>query len=227
MPRKNRVLIIEDEKQIARYLELELQHEGYVVDISFNGKDGLEFFKRFDADIVLLDLMLPGLNGFEVLNEIKSISNVPVIMLTARDDTSDKVKGLDLGADDYVTKPFQIEELLARMRSKLSKKSLDVSPKRAVVGDLVMDFGMRELSYKGEGIELTKREYDLLKYLLEHKNTAIAREQLMREVWGYDYIGETNVVDVYIRYLRQKIDDVYGIKLIHTLRGVGYIVKDD
>ncbi len=227
MNRKNRILVIEDEKKIARNLQLELEHEGYVVDIKHSGDEGFKFFERFDADLILLDLMLPGMDGFEVLEAVRKLSDVPVIMLTARDDTPDKVRGLDLGADDYITKPFQIEELLARIRNKLSKYKGDVQTKRIVVGGLNIDLGLMHATFMGEDIDLTKREYELLRYLAEKKNQVLPREDILTEVWGYDYIGETNVVDVYIRYLRQKIDDRFGKKLIHTIRGVGYCVKDE
>lgn len=224
--RKNSVIVIEDEKKIARYLKLELEHEGYVVDCFEEGSSALEFFERFDADIILLDLMLPGMDGFEILRKIREISDVPVIIISAKDDIKVKVEGLDIGADDYMTKPFQIEELLARMRSKLQKKEGKDKQKRLHFGELNLDLLSLRASFRGEAIELTKREFELLQYLIERKGEANSREDILRDVWGYDYAGETNVVDVYIRYLRQKIDDRFGIKIIRTIRGVGYGVEE-
>ncbi len=226
MKRKNSVLIIEDEEKIARFLELELKHEGYVVDIAYDGKEGIESFKNLGSDIILLDLMLPKMNGFEVLEEIRKISLVPVIMLTARDDVKDKVKGLDLGANDYVTKPFVIEELLARMRSKLNSLNDAKNLNYIVFKNIKMDDSIREVKYKNDIIDLTPKEYELLKYLIENKNNVVSRIDIVKKVWGYDYIGDTNVVDVYVSYLRQKFDLKYNTKLIHTVRGVGYCVKD-
>ncbi len=226
MKRKNTVLIIEDEAKIARFLQLELEHEGYVVDVAYDGKSGLDRYKNFGADIILLDLMLPVMGGFDVLKEIRAFSSVPVIMLTARDDTVDKVTGLDLGASDYVTKPFAIEELFARMRTQLAAKTDEKSSHYIVFNGVTLDDSLKEVSYNDEVIELTKKEYELLKYLFIHKNETLSRSDIVENVWGYEYLGDTNVVDVYIRYLRQKIDDKYGLKLISTVRGVGYCVKD-
>ncbi len=226
MQRKKKVLLIEDEEKIARFLELELRHEGYIVDIAYDGKSGLDMYKKFGSDIILLDLMLPVMDGYEVLEKLRAFSKVPVIMLTARDDTNDKVKGLDLGANDYVTKPFAIEELLARMRAHLSIRETDEVANYLALKGLSVDDGLKEVKYGDDVIELTKKEYDLLKYLMLNKNKALTRSELVENVWGYEYLGDTNVVDVYVRYLRQKIDDKYGVKIISTVRGVGYCVKD-
>jgi DNA-binding response OmpR family regulator len=224
------ILIVEDENEIARFLELELLHEGYNVIKSTNGRDGLEKAQSGKADLMVLDVMLPELNGFEVLRRLRKTSNLPVIMLTARDDVMDKVAGLDGGADDYMTKPFAIEELLARIRLALKKKSqhpADIFQSRLGVGKLQMDLGRYEVSYNGNKIDLTHREFELLKVLLENKNLVISRDTLLEKVCGYDYMGETNVIDVYVRYLRSKIDDVYNVKIIQTVRGVGYSIKED
>jgi DNA-binding response OmpR family regulator len=221
---------VEDENEIARFLELELLHEGYNVIKSTNGRDGLEKAQSGKADLMVLDVMLPELNGFEVLRRLRKTSNLPVIMLTARDDVMDKVAGLDGGADDYMTKPFAIEELLARIRLVLKKKSqhpADIFKSRLGVGKLQMDLGRYEVSYNGNKIDLTHREFELLKFLLENKNLVISRDTLLEKVCGYDYMGETNVIDVYVRYLRSKIDDVYNVKIIQTVRGVGYSIKED
>jgi DNA-binding response OmpR family regulator len=224
------ILIVEDEDKIARFLELELKHEGYGVIRASDGRDGLEKAESGKADLMVLDVMLPQLNGFEVLRRLRKSSDMPVIMLTARDEVMDKVAGLDGGADDYMTKPFAIEELLARIRLALKKKS----PQQAVaqgsllgVGKLHMDLARYEVSYDGEKIELTHREFELLKVLLENKNMVISRDTLLEKVCGYDYMGETNIIDVYVRYVRSKLDDVYNVKIIQTVRGVGYCIKED
>ena len=223
-----KILIIEDELKIARFLELELRHEGYDVIICGDGRKGLETALNENVDLIILDIMLPGLNGIEVCRRIRQESQVPIIMLTAKDDVSDKVAGLDTGADDYMTKPFAIEELLARIRVALNRKRNQKEPKyeNLQIGDLKINLASRSVFYKDEEIILTKKEYELLEYLVRNRNIVLSREQLLNHVWDYEYFGDTNVVDVYIRYLRQKIDGKYGIHLISTVRGVGYIIKD-
>ena len=210
------VLIVEDEEKIGRFLELELLHEGYEVMKATNGREGLEKAEGGKADLVVLDVMLPELNGFEVLRRLRKNSDIPVIMLTARDEVMDKVAGLDGGADDYMTKPFAIEELLARIRLVLKKRggAVSLDKNRLGVGKLSMDVQRYEVYYDGQQVELTHREFELLKVLLE-------------KVCGYDYMGETNIIDVYVRYLRSKLDDVYQVKIIQTVRGVGYCIKDE
>lgn len=226
------VLIVEDEEKIGRFLELELLHEGYEVMKAVNGREGLEKAQSGKADLVVLDVMLPELNGFEVLRRLRKNSDIPVIMLTARDEVMDKVAGLDGGADDYMTKPFAIEELLARIRLVLKKRGGGASiasrdKNQLSVGKLCMDVQRYEVSYDGEQVELTHREFELLKVLLENKNIVISRDTLLEKVCGYDYMGETNIIDVYVRYLRSKLDDVYQVKIIQTVRGVGYCIKDE
>ncbi|CRZ35721.1 DNA-binding response OmpR family regulator [Herbinix hemicellulosilytica] len=223
-----KILIIEDEMKIARFLELELRHEGYDVLICTDGRKGLETALNEDVDLIILDIMLPGLNGIEVCRRIRQESQVPIIMLTAKDDVSDKVAGLDTGADDYMTKPFAIEELLARIRVALNRKRNQKEPKNDIlqIGDLKINMASRSVFYKDDELTLTKKEYELLEYMVRNKNIVLSREQLLNQVWDYEYFGDTNVVDVYIRYLRQKIDEKYGIHLISTVRGVGYIIKD-
>ena len=230
----DRILIIEDEEKIARFIELELLHEGYEVMKCADGRTGLELAEGGDFSLVLLDIMLPGLNGLEVLRRLRKSSDIPVIMLTARDAVMDKVAGLDQGADDYITKPFAIEELLARIRLVLRRRShrnnngAPAGPDDLLrCGDLTLSESHHEVKYAGNEIELTGREFDLLNTLLINKNIVLSREQLLGKVWGYDYMGETNVVDVYIRYLRSKIDEVFGISLIQTVRGVGYVIRDE
>ncbi|QTL96758.1 response regulator [Iocasia frigidifontis] len=227
---EDRILIIEDEKQIARFMELELTHEGYQVVVEYNGKEGLVSWQESDFSLIILDIMLPGLDGIELCQRIRRESNIPIIMVTAKDSTSDKVKGLDIGADDYLTKPFVIEELLARIRALLRRNiNSNEADKRGLlkVDNLVVDQVKYRVSRAEEVIELTKKEYDLLVYLLINKGMVLSREKILNDVWGYDYVGETNIVDVYIRYLRSKIDDPYQEKLIQTVRGVGYVIKDE
>lgn len=222
-----RILIVEDEEKLARFLELELIHEGYAVEKAFDGRTGLDRAECGGFDLVLLDVMLPGLSGLELLRRLRRSSEVPVIMLTARDAVMDKVTGLDMGADDYITKPFEIEELLARIRVALRKRSAKSDSSELLVsGRLSLDAARHAVSYAGEALSLTNREFDLLRALMTNRGIVLSREKLLEQVWGYDYYGETNVVDVYIRYLRQKIDDAYGVKLIHTVRGVGYVFRD-
>lgn len=224
-----KILIVEDESKIARFVELELKYEGYEIEIASEGRTGLEKALQKDVDLVLLDIMLPGISGIEVCRRIRMESNIPIIMLTAKDDVTDKVAGLDMGADDYMTKPFAIEELLARIRVALSRHTKLVQPKVDVLqfGKLKLNLSSHSAYYGEEELILTKKEFELLEYLLRNKNIAITREQLLNNVWDYEYLGDTNVVDVYIRYLRQKIDDKYGIRIINTVRGVGYIIKDE
>ena len=222
-----KVLIIEDEEKIARFIELELVHEGYEVDKCTDGREGLAMAESGNYNVILLDIMLPGLNGLEVLRRLRKTSSVPVIMLTARDAVMDKVSGLDLGADDYITKPFAIEELLARIRLVLRHNGAGAAPQSDDLthGELALSVSRHEVHYGGDLIDLTAREFTLLQTMLENKNIVLSRSTLLERVWGYDYMGETNVVDVYIRYLRSKIDDVFGVRMIRTVRGVGYVIK--
>ena len=223
-----KILLIEDEEKIARFIELELNHEGYQVTKSFNGREGLELAESGDYELILLDVMLPELNGLEVLRRLRRTSDLPVIMLTARDAVMDKVSGLDAGADDYITKPFAIEELLARIRVIFKKRvGTERQTRKMSVKGVTMDIDRHEVTYGDEIIELNNREYELVHTLMENKNIVLNREQLMNTVCGYDYMGETNIIDVYVRYIRSKIDDRFGIKFISTVRGVGYVIKED
>lgn len=216
----NRILIVEDEYKIARFLSLELEHEGYKTEIVYDGREALQTALEQDFDLIVLDVMLPSLNGIEILRRLRLEKDTPVIILTARDQVVDKVNGLDIGANDYMTKPFAIEELLARIRVNLKKR--DVVYRH---GELVVDVKSFKVTYGNDEILLTKKEFDLLVYLLSNKNKVITRESALDVVWGYDFVGNTNVVDVFIRYLRSKIDDVYGVKLIETVRGMGYVIR--
>ena len=228
----DKILLVEDEEKLARMVELELKYEGYQVDKAADGRTGLDMAQTGDYDLILLDIMLPALNGMEVLRRLRRESLVPVIMLTARDTVMDKVAGLDAGADDYITKPFAIEELLARIRAALRNKAEGAAEVpgqvgKLMAGPLTMDVDRHEVSVNGHEVELTRREFDLLRYLLENKEKVVTREVLLDNVWGFDFVGETNTVDVYIRFLRSKIDERFHIKLIHTVRGVGYVIRED
>ncbi|WP_340014914.1 response regulator transcription factor [Paenibacillus sp. FSL K6-1318] len=244
------VLVIEDEPKIARLLELELQYEGYQVGKAGSGTEGLEKYAEGQWDLILLDVMLPGLSGIEVLRRVRAKdATVPIIMLTAKDSVEDKVSGLDLGANDYITKPFQIEELLARVRAALRLSAVASVASSAssstpnagndslehkdeaeagwlTAAGLRLNEGTREISRDGVPIELTPREFDLLVYLLQNQRQVLSRDQIVQAVWGYDYYGDTNVVDVYIRYVRKKVDNGFTPPLIHTVRGIGYVLKE-
>jgi len=231
-----RILLIEDEEKMARMVELELLHEGYQVAKAYDGVAGLAQAESGGFDLILLDIMLPGLSGMEVLRRLRRTSDTPVILLTARDAVMDKVSGLDTGADDYITKPFAIEELLARIRAGLRKKTAPEPAKggkeggavlTAAGGLLTLDVDRHEIKVKGEAVELTLREFSLLQYLLENKGRVLSRDSLLEQVWGYDYAGETNAVDVYVRFLRSKLDERFDLKLIHTVRGIGYQIREE
>lgn len=232
------ILVVEDEAKIARLLEIELETEGYRVGIAGSGVEALDKFNEDQWDLILLDIMLPGLSGIEVLRRIRSQNAaVPVILLSAKNSVEDKVSGLDLGANDYLTKPFQIEELLARIRAALRQYQTaaanlssdhvagEISQDWLSAADLRMNLKTREVLRGEESIDLTPREYDLLLYFLKHPQQVLTRDQILEAVWGFEYAGETNVVDVYIRYLRKKIDQGRSFKMIQTVRGVGYVLK--
>ena len=227
---KESILIIEDEEGIARILQLELDHEGYRTGLARDGRTGIEMALSGEWDLILLDVMLPELNGIEVLRRLRQHDQrVPVILLTARNTVPDKVSGFEHGANDYVTKPFAMEELLARVRNLLRifrQKREGTAEDTLRVADLTIELITRKVYRKDHLIELTPREYELLLYLARNKNKEMTREEILTDVWGYEFIGDTNVVDVYIRYLRQKMDRGYRHKLIHTVRGVGYMLKE-
>ncbi len=226
----NRILLIEDEEKLARMVELELTYEGYGVEKAFDGRTGLERALAGTPDLILLDIMLPGLNGLEVLRRYrKEDGTAPVILLTARDTVVDKVSGLDSGAADYVTKPFAIEELLARIRAALRNAGgrQEESDSLLKSGPVALDPESRTVTVNGTGVELTRREFDLLACLLGHKGKVLSRSAILNMVWGYDYAGETNAVDVYVRFLRSKLDEVFQLHLIETVRGVGYVIREN
>jgi Response regulators consisting of a CheY-like receiver domain and a winged-helix DNA-binding domain len=239
------ILVVEDEEKLARFVELELKHDGYEVSKSGNGREALEMAIENDYDLILLDIMLPELNGLEVMRRLSKEKSVPVILLTARDAVMDKVSGLDAGAVDYITKPFAIEELLARIRValKLHGAAAKAAAAESSDGDagnvsakdeglytwnkLTLSIPRHEVKFDGHLIELTNREFLMLQTLLQNMDIVLSRDTLLEKVCGYDYVGETNVIDVYIRYLRSKIDDEYDVKMIQTVRGVGYVIKSE
>ncbi|MGN7310146.1 response regulator transcription factor [Alkalicoccobacillus gibsonii] len=225
---ETRILIVEDEVSIARILKLELEHEGYQTETAPDGLKAWELIQSHSWSLLLLDVMLPGLSGMEVLRRLRDRNDqTPVIMLTARDTVIDKVSGLDLGANDYVTKPFDIEELLARIRVHLrGVQTLKHEENRLKIADLEINTSSHEVTRAKKEISLTAREYELLLFFVNHPHQVLSRDQLLQKVWGYDYMGDSNIVDVYVRYLRQKIDKDVSHKLIHTVRGVGYMLKE-
>lgn len=215
--------MIEDDAAISRVLQLELEHEGYEVESAQDGLSGLERALK-EPDLVVLDLMLPKMDGLEVCRRVRAKSRVPIIMLTAKDRVPDRVAGLDIGADDYMIKPFSTEELLARVRARLRDKQ--PASNVIVYRNLLMDRDRHEVQRGGKPVNLTAKEYALLEYLLLHRNKVHSRDELFNGVWGSDFLGDSNLIDVYIRYLRGKIDDGFEDKLITTVRGVGYTIKD-
>ncbi|MBO5521472.1 MAG: response regulator transcription factor [Eubacterium sp.] len=225
------ILVVEDEEKLARFVELELLHEGYRVTKASNGRDALRIASETAFDLILLDIILPELNGLEVLRRLEREHPTPVILLTARDSVMDKVAGLDAGAVDYVTKPFAIEELLARIRVALKHHAgQNVSAAASSEGTLTwgplsLSIPRHQVLFDGHEIILTNREFHMLQILLENTDIVLSRDTLLEKVCGYEYVGETNVIDVYIRYLRSKIDDVFHVKMIQTVRGVGYVIK--
>jgi len=220
-----RILIIEDEKDIVRFLELELRHEGYETECAYDGRKGLDLALEREYGVILLDVMLPGLSGVEVLRRLRQSRPTPVILLTARDAVTDKVTGLDTGANDYVTKPFHIEELLARIRV-IARLEAQPSEKREIrVCDLTLDPLAHTAARDGKELQLTKKEYDVLAYFMRNHDIVLTREQLLNAVWGYEYLGDSNIVDVYVRYVRAKINKGFVRKHIETVRGTGYVLR--
>ncbi|HEP6399731.1 TPA: two-component system response regulator CovR [Streptococcus pyogenes] len=224
-----KILIIEDEKNLARFVSLELQHEGYEVIVEVNGREGLETALEKEFDLILLDLMLPEMDGFEVTRRLQTEKTTYIMMMTARDSIMDVVAGLDRGADDYIVKPFAIEELLARIRAIFRRQDIESEkkvPSQGIYRDLVLNPQNRSVNRGDDEISLTKREYDLLNILMTNMNRVMAREELLSNVWKYDEAVETNVVDVYIRYLRGKIDIPGKESYIQTVRGMGYVIRE-
>ena len=221
--KQRRIVVVEDDAAIARVLQLELQHEGYHVELAQNGVEGIELALK-EPDLVILDLMLPRMDGMEVCRRIRAKSRVPIVMLTAKDRVPDRVAGLDIGANDYLTKPFATEELLARVRAQLRER--EPQDRSIVYKDVVMDRDRHEVRRGGKEIALTAKEYALLEYLLLHRNKVHTRDELFNGVWGSDFLGDSNLIDVYVRYLRGKLEEGFDEKLITTVRGIGYTIKD-
>ncbi|MBR8836903.1 MAG: response regulator transcription factor [Stigonema ocellatum SAG 48.90 = DSM 106950] len=220
------ILLVEDEVKLARFVELELSSEGYSVSVAYDGMTGLTLARESSPELVILDWMLPGLSGLELCRRLRATGNkVPVILLTARDEVSDRVAGLDAGADDYVVKPFSIEELLARIRAHL-RRTQEIDEDTLHFEDLSLNRRTREV-FRGKRImELTAKEFDLLEYLLSHPRQVLTRNQILEQVWGYDFMGDSNIIEVYIRYLRLKLEENKETRLIHTVRGVGYVLRE-
>ena len=222
-----RILVAEDEKDLNKVIVRKLREEGHNVDAAYDGEEAFDYIKQGEYDIAIFDVMMPVMDGFTLLSCMRSSgNNTPVIFLTARDSVEDRVRGLDLGGCDYITKPFSFAELNARIRAGV-RKSEGTPSNRYVLADLVLDTATHEVSRGGKPIRLSSKEYAMLEYLIRNRGMVLSREKIENAVWGYDYEGGTNVVDVYIRYLRQKIDDNSDVKLIHTIRGSGYILKEE
>ncbi len=222
-----RILVVEDERDLNRVISKRLIKEGYSVDSCYNGEEALDYMDAGEFDAVVLDVMMPKLNGIEVVKTMRSRKNkTPVLFLTAKDSVTDRVTGLDAGAEDYLVKPFAFEELLARIRVMLRKQANEAT-NIFNAADLSVDIATRQVHRGGDNIVLSAREFDILEYLIRNKGVVLSREKIENHVWNFDYSGGTNVVDVYIRYLRKKIDDPYEKKLIHTIRRAGYVLRED
>ena len=223
-----KILIAEDEVNIARLLELELRREGFAAEVFHDGKSAFEAYKQGGYDLLLLDIMMPQMDGVELLHEVRKLGQTPVIMLTARGALEDKVAVLELGADDYIVKPFAMAEVTARVRSALRRATAPVSSTQKLLqnGLLTVDKDTYTVSYDGKALELTKKEYELVVYFMEQKGKVCSRQEIIKAVWGFDYIGDTNLIDVYIRYLRSKIDNVYDTCFFKTVRGFGYVMEE-
>ncbi|MHB1652169.1 MAG: response regulator transcription factor [Desulfitobacteriaceae bacterium] len=222
------MLLVEDDRAIAKVMALELEHQGHQVSLASDGQAGLEAALGQDWDIILLDVMLPFINGFDVCRKIRAQKDTPILLLTAKDEVQDKVFGLDLGADDYMTKPFAVEELMARIRAVLRRKNPGPAKGgRLTLGELHLDEAARRVFFREQELHLTKKEFELLAFLLVNANHVLSREMILKNVWGYDYFGDTNVVDVYVRFLRGKLDDTFDVRYIQTVRGVGYVLRPE
>jgi DNA-binding response OmpR family regulator len=222
----SQILLVEDDQKLAQFIQLELTQEGYSVNIAYDGIEGLTTARESKPDLILLDWMLPGLTGLEVCRRLRATGDkVPVVLLTAKDEVSDRVAGLDAGADDYVVKPFSIEELLARVRAHL-RRTTEEDPDLLAFADLSVNQSTREVFRNGRAIELTAKEFDLLVYLLRHPRQVLTRDRILEQVWGYDFMGDSNIIEVYVRYLRLKLEEQQEKRLIQTVRGVGYVLRE-
>ncbi len=222
----SKILVVENEQKLGKFLELELQYEGYEVIIVRDGKEGLESAQKNNPDLILVDWMLPQMSGFDVCRQLRSIGcMLPIILLTTQDEISDRVAGLDAGADDYILKPFSIEELLSRLRVHLRHKNAK-DPDELHFLDLSLNRRTREVKRGDRIIDLTATEYDLMEYLISHPRQVLTRDQILQKVWGYDFSGDSNIIEVYVRYLRLKLESNKEKRIIQTVRGVGYVLKD-
>ncbi|MEA5509990.1 response regulator transcription factor [Crocosphaera sp. UHCC 0190] len=220
------ILVVEDEAKLAQFIELELKYEGYQITVVNDGLSGLTTAREINPDLILLDWMLPGISGLEICKRLRQTgSKVPIVLVTAKDDISDRVAGLDAGADDYIVKPFSLEELLARVRAHL-RRNQDDNPDLLQFEDLSLNRNTREVYRGSRLIELTAKEFDLLEYLITHPRQVLTRDQILERVWGYDFMGDSNIIEVYIRYLRLKLEAEQEKRLIQTVRGVGYVLRD-
>ncbi len=223
----NRILVIEDEERIAQFLKRGLIYEGYRVDVAYDGQTGLDIARDQPPDLVILDWMLPGLDGLEVCRRLSAASDVLILMLTAKDDVADRVIGLDAGADDYLIKPFDFEELMARIRALFRRAAPSSQPEVLHFNDLTLDTGTHRAQRGSRYIDLTAKEYELLDLFMRNPRHVLTREMIFDRVWGYDFGGESNIIEVYVRYLRQKTEEPDQPRLIHTVRGVGYVLRED
>ncbi|NJL78818.1 MAG: response regulator transcription factor [Richelia sp. RM2_1_2] len=224
---KAHILLVEDEVKLAKFVELELGFEGYQVSVANDGLTGLTMARESQPDLILLDWMLPGMTGLEICRRLRSTGDkVPIILLTAKDEVNDRVAGLDAGADDYVVKPFSVEELLARVRARIRRTSEESSENVLQFEDLKLNRSTREVYRNSRLIDLTAKEFDLLEYLLSHPRQVITRDRILEEVWGYDFMGDSNIIEVYVRYLRLKLEANQEKRLIQTVRGVGYVLRE-
>lgn len=222
---EKRILLVEDDKKIARIIELQLKHHEYILDIAYDGKQGETLFNKNKYDLIILDIMIPEINGYELCRRIREKSNIPVIMLTAKDDVSDKVLGLEFGANDYITKPFEMAELIARIKVQLRQKSIISKSNTINIDSLEINLDTYLVKREDKTFNLSKTEFDLLTLLAQNRGIVLRRETILQKVWGYDYFGNDNVLDVYIKYIRDKIDKPFNNKLIETVRGVGYVIR--
>jgi len=221
-----RILVIEDETRIAQFLKRGLIYEGYRVDVAYDGQEGLSMARDNPPDLVILDWMLPGVDGLEVCKRLRAASDVPILMLTAKDEVQERVTGLDAGADDYLVKPFSFDELLARIRALFRRATPSSRPEVLRFEDLSLDTGTHRAQRGDQYIDLTAKEYELLELFMRNPRRVLTREMIFDRVWGYDFGGESNIIEVYVRYLRQKLEE-FGPRLIHTVRGVGYVLRED
>ena len=221
------ILVCDDDKQIVEAINIYLTGEGFEVIKAYDGYEALEYLEDHEVNLMIVDVMMPGLDGIRTTLKVRETSSIPIIILSAKSEDTDKILGLNIGADDYITKPFAIEELLARIRAALRKRTAAPEETLLTAGPLTMNVDKHQVTMKDQPVELTKKEFDLLRHLLENKGHVLSRETLLDSVWGFDFVGETNSVDVYIRFLRSKLDEAFGFKLIHTVRGVGYVIREN